>query len=143
MSGNPLEKILSPASIAIVGASNNPMKMGSMQLMNLIHSGFSGDVLPVHPTEKDIFGKKAYADIGDLPYAPDLAMLVVPTALVPEMVAKFGKLGTRRAVIISAGFRETGPTGQNLERDLVKIARPIKCGFSDPIAWESSIITVR
>jgi acyl-CoA synthetase (NDP forming) len=85
MSQNPLATIMSPKSIAMVGASNNPMKMGTFQFLNLIHSGFPGQVLCVHPSEKAVFGTPAYPSISRLPYAPDLAMLVVPTHLIPEM----------------------------------------------------------
>lgn len=122
MQCNPLSRILNPSSIAIAGASNNIRKMGTIQLVNLLNSGFEGEIMPVHPREKTVLGKKAYASVSDLPYAPDLAVLVVPTRVVPEMLDEFGRLGTTHAVIITAGFKETGKDGTDLERSIVEIA---------------------
>ncbi|MEA3486523.1 MAG: acetate--CoA ligase family protein [Thermodesulfobacteriota bacterium] len=132
MSSNPLHAIMNPSSIAFVGASNNFTKMGSLQCLNLMHSGFSGDILPVHPKEETVLGKKAYRFIKDLPYAPDLAVLVVPTGLVPDMLEDFGKLGTKYAVIISGGFKETGKAGQDLESRISDIARRYGMRFVGP-----------
>jgi len=123
---------MNPSSIAFVGASNNFTKMGTIQCLSLIYSGFPGDVLPVHPKEEVVLGRKAYPRIGDLPYAPDLAVLVVPTGLVPDMLEDFGKLGTRYAVIISGGFRETGEGGMNLESRISDIARRYGMRFIGP-----------
>ncbi|TFG38356.1 MAG: CoA-binding protein, partial [Syntrophobacterales bacterium] len=101
MRSSAVRKIMNPSSIAIVGASNNLMKMGTVQCLNLINSGFPGEVLPVNPREEMVLGKKAYPSIKDLPYAPDLAILVVPSGLIPEMLEDFGSMGTRHAVIIT------------------------------------------
>ncbi len=132
MPDNPLSTIMSPGSIAMVGASNNPTKMGTFQFLNLLHSGFAGEVLCVHPKEKTVFGVPAYPSIRDLPFAPDLAMLVVPTQLIPEMIEAFGRLGTRHAIIISAGFKETGQTGIALERQVIAIAQKYGLRFLGP-----------
>ncbi len=132
MHGNPLNRIMEPSSIAIVGASNHLDKMGTIQYINLINSGFPGEVMPVHPTEKEVFGKKAYARISDLDHAPDLAVLVVPTPLVPEMLEDFGKLGTRYAVIVTAGFKETGDSGRELEHKIIDIASRYGMRFLGP-----------
>jgi len=132
MSENPLTLIMNPTSIAITGASSNLLKMGTIQYLNLIASGFQGDIFPVHPKEKKILGKKAYPSIAALPYAPDLAVLVVPTRLVPDMLEEFGRLGTRYAIIISAGFRETGETGHCLEVEITEIARKYNMRFVGP-----------
>jgi acyl-CoA synthetase (NDP forming) len=132
MPSSPLHAIMNPSSIAFVGASNNFTNMGSIQCLNLMYSGFPGEVLPVHPKEKTVLGKKAYALINDLPYAPDLAVLVVPTGLVPDMLEDFGKLGTKYAVIISGGFRETGEGGQYLESRISDIAQRYGMRFIGP-----------
>ena len=132
MSDNPLHKIMSPESIAIIGASNNPSKMGTLQCMNLLNSSFSGEVMPIHPKEKIVLGRKAYHNISDLPYAPELAILVVPTSLVADMLEEFGKKGTKHAVIISAGFRETGSTGKQLEERIKAIALKYSMRFLGP-----------
>ncbi|ADK86110.1 CoA-binding domain protein [Desulfarculus baarsii DSM 2075] len=132
MPANPLETILAPKSIAVLGASSHPTKMGTMQMLNIVASGFPGQVLPVHPTEKEIFGHKVYPTIADLPFAPDLALLVVPTKLVPQMIDDLGKLGTRHAVVVTAGFKETGPDGQDLEWQVVDIANKHGLRFVGP-----------
>lgn len=129
---NPIESLMNPRSVAFVGASNKFTTMGTIQCMNLITNGFPGEVLPVHPTEKIVLGKKAYRAIADLPYAPDLAVLVVPTRLVPEMLDEFGKLGTRHMVIVTAGFRETGSLGGSVEKALQERARHHGMRFLGP-----------
>lgn len=129
---NPLPRIMAPSSIAIVGASNNPTKMGSIQCLNLINCGFPGEIIPVHPRETIVLGRKAYPSIKALPAAPDLAVLVVPTGLVPTMLADFGEIGTRFAIIISAGFKETGSQGRALEQEVNAIAARYGIRFLGP-----------
>jgi acetyltransferase len=132
MKGNPVHALMNPASIAIVGASNNFSTMGTLQCMNLITCGYPGEVLPVHPKEKTVLGKRAYPSIADLPHAPDLGVLVVPTRLVPEMLEAFGALGTRSMIIVTAGFRETGEDGRSLETALLATARKYSMRFLGP-----------
>ena len=132
MPDNPLQTIMAPRSIAIVGASNNPTKMGTIQYLNLLHSGFPGPVYPIHPDETQIFGVKAYPRIEDLPEVPDLAMLVVPGHLVPDMIERFGAFGTRHAVIITAGFKETGQDGVAREAALMQAAQEHDLRFLGP-----------
>ena len=123
MNRNPLQKILSPNSIAVAGASNNPAKMGTILYLNLIHGGFNGEVLAVHPNQEKIFGKTAYASPEKLPYAPDLAILIVPSRYVVSLLEDFGKIGTRHAIIVSAGFGETGKSGKALESELIAVSK--------------------
>ncbi len=120
---NPLHKILSPESIAVVGASNTPAKMGTIIYLNLIHGGFNGEVSAVHPNQDNIFGKKAYASAEKLPYAPDLAILIVPSRYVVGLLEDFGKIGTRHAIVVSAGFGETGKSGKILESEMITMAK--------------------
>jgi len=132
MGVNPLHVIMNPSSVAVVGASNNLGKMGSIQLLNIIYGGFSGEIFPVHPTETEIFGRKATNAVADLPYAPDLALLVVPTRIVPEVLEDFGKIGTRHAIIVTAGFKETGEGGIALEAEVMAIANRYGMRFVGP-----------
>ncbi|MEN6448566.1 MAG: acetate--CoA ligase family protein [Syntrophaceae bacterium] len=132
MGGNPVGALMNPSSIAIVGASNNFTTMGTIQCMNLLTCGYPGEVLPVHPKEKTVLGRKAYPSIADLPYAPDLAVLIVPTRLVTGMLEAFGTLGTRSVVIVTAGFRETGENGRAVEKTLQEIARKHSMRFLGP-----------
>ncbi|MFY9397618.1 MAG: acetate--CoA ligase family protein, partial [Desulfomonilia bacterium] len=132
MASRPLQTIMNPSSVVFAGASNDLRKMGTIQMLNLIHSGYQGEVTAVHPKERLVLGKKAYPSPADLPYAPDLAILVVPTAVVPGMLEEFGKIGVRHAIIISAGFRETGEKGRELERRIIEIAGEYGIRFLGP-----------
>lgn len=122
MAENPLHLIMNPRSIATVGAGNNPFKMGTIQALSIIKDGWRGRFYPVHPREETVLGCRAYRRAADLPEAPDLVMLVVPPAEVPALLNQFGRLGTRRAVIISAGFKEAGEVGVALEKEAREIA---------------------
>jgi acetyltransferase len=129
---SPLHKILYPASIAFAGASNNPLKMGTLQALSIIKDGYRGKFMPLHPREKKVLGHTAYPQASDLPEVPDLAMLVVPADQVVPLMEDFGRIGTRRAIIITAGFRETGSRGQELEQKLLETARRYKIRFLGP-----------
>ncbi len=122
MSENPLHLLMNPKSIATAGAGNNLMKMGAIQAMNLLASGYPGAYYPIHPKEKTVLGHRAYSSPADLPEAPDLAFIIVPTEQVAPVLDEFGKIGTRRAVIVTAGFRETGETGKALEEEMSAVA---------------------
>lgn len=122
MENNPLEQLMNPKSIATVGAGNNPMKMGAIQALSIVKDGFPGKFYPIHPTEKEVFGCRAYPSAFDLPEAPDLVMFVLPAHLVVQILDDFGRIGTRRAIVITAGFGETGPAGRELEDRLKETA---------------------
>ncbi len=132
MKENPLDLLMNPRSIAVVGAGNNPMKMGTMQALNILKDGFQGAFYPIHPREKEVLGCRAYPSVSDLPDPPDLAMLIVPTASAVELLEEFGRLGTPRAIIISAGFKETGEEGAQLEKKLQETARKYGIRFLGP-----------
>lgn len=132
MPENPLHLLLHPESVAVAGASNNPVKMGTLEALSILKDGYAGRFYPVHPTEKCVLGHTAYASPLDLPEAPDLALLVVPTAQVVPILEDFAKIGTKRAVIISAGFKETGEEGRALEERLRQIAATYGIRFLGP-----------
>ncbi len=129
---NPFTSLMNPRSIAIVGASNNPMKMGTMHALSILKDGFDGKLFPVHPTEKVILGLPAYQKVEDIPETPDLAIFVIPAAAVPGLLEDFGKKGTRRAIIITAGFREVGDDGRDLEDKINSIAEKYQIRFIGP-----------
>ncbi len=132
MTTNPLHKLMNPKSIATVGAGNNPLKMGAIQALSIVKDGYSGKFYPIHPTEKEVFGFKAYPSALDLPEAPDLVMFVLPAPLVVKILDDFGKIGTRRAIVITAGFRETGAGGEELEQQLIEVAHRHDIRFLGP-----------
>jgi acyl-CoA synthetase (NDP forming) len=120
---HPIHLLLNPGSVSICGASNNPMKMGTMQAISIFKDGFKGNFYPVHPTEKEVLGYKAYASPLDLPEAPDLAIFIVPTNVVIPLFKQYAERGTKRAVIITAGFKEMSGDGVARERELLEIAK--------------------
>jgi acyl-CoA synthetase (NDP forming) len=132
MPDNPLYTIMHPSSVVVAGASNNPMKMGSIQAQNLVNAGYKGEVYFLHPTEKEVLGHRAYPTPDELPIAPELALLVTPTKVTPDLIDKLGKRGTRHAVIVTAGFREVGGSGPQLEADLVAAAARHDVRFIGP-----------
>ena len=129
---NPLHTIMNPKSIGIVGAGNNPMKMGTMQALSIIKDGYQGKFFPVHPRDEYVLGHKAYRSVSHLPQAPELAVFVVPTDQVVPLLEDFGLKGTRYAVIITAGFRETGEEGRILEEKLKRTADKYGIRFLGP-----------
>lgn len=109
-------------SIAVIGASTKEEKVGHVILRNLIRSGFSGDLYPVNPGADYILGLKAYPDLVSIPGPVELAVVVVPNIAVPRVMEQAGTKGVKAAVIISAGFRETGKEGAELEKRVGEIA---------------------
>ena len=119
---NPLHAILNAKSIAFFGASNRPTTMGTTQILHLLRGGFDGKVWPMHPTEKTVLGVPAYKSLADFPEVPELAVLVLPTRIVPDILDECGKKGIKYAVVISGGFKETGEEGKMLEGKVKEVA---------------------
>ena len=122
MSENPLHTLMNPKSIAIIGASNNPMKMGTMQALSVIKDGYKGKLYPIHPTEQTVIGLKAYTLPEELPETPDLGLIVVPIDHVFPLMESFGRIGTKSIIVCTAGFKEVGADGKRLEQQLNEIA---------------------
>jgi len=120
---DPLQPVFAPRSVAVIGASDRPGSVGRTLLRNLISSPFGGTVYPVNPRHPSVLGIRAYPDVGSLPEPADLAVIATPAATVPDLVEECVAAGVRAAVIISAGFRETGPAGEELEQRLLLRAR--------------------
>lgn len=117
-----LDTLFSPRSIAVIGASTEPGSVGNDIAKNLIESAFDGEVFPVNPKTNELFGRKCYAKIGDVPETPDLAIIIVPAPIVPGVLREASERGTRAAIVVSAGFKETGEDGRALEEELAAIA---------------------
>lgn len=129
---SPLYRLMHPRSVAFWGASSNPVGMGSVQLSQLLAIGFDGPVYPIHPREKEVLGLKAYAHISEVPGPVDLAVFVLPTKVVPEILEECGKAGVKQAIIVSAGFAEVGSEGKELQRKIVNIAQRYGIFFLGP-----------
>jgi acetyltransferase len=118
-----LEAIFNPKSVAVVGATERPNSVGRTILFNLISNPFGGVVYPVNPKRESILGVKAYASITDCPGQVDLVVIVTPAKTVPGLVQEAVDNGIKGAIIISAGFKERGEEGVELERQVMSIAR--------------------
>jgi acetyl-CoA synthetase (ADP-forming) len=129
---SPLYPIVNPKSIAFFGASNNYSAMGTSQFISLRALGFEGIIYPVHPKEEQVQNLKAYRSVLDLPEVPDLAVLVVPTKIVSELLEECGQKGITHAIIVSGGFREVGREGVDREQELVEIATKYGIRFLGP-----------
>jgi len=130
---HPLKQLMNPSSIAIWGASNNPMKMGSIQLANILETAFQGEVYPIHRSEGTVLGIPAYKSIAEVGKPVDLAQLVLPSDVVPKVLEECGRAGVRRAIIISGGFKELpGAEGKERERELKEIAAKYGIRFLGP-----------
>ncbi len=118
-----LAPLLAPRSVAVVGASADPARIGGRPIAYMKARGFAGPIYPVNPNRSEIQGLPAFPDIASLPTVPDAAVVAVPAAHVIETVAALGARGTKAAIVFSAGFAEIGPVGASLQAELVATAR--------------------
>lgn len=121
-----------PKSVAVIGASRSPEKLGSIILKNILESGFNGQVYPVNPHADEIHGAKVYSNAASLPEVPDLAIISIPSKSVLEVMKQLGEKGVKNVVVLSAGFKEIGKEGAKLERELVKVADQYKISLLGP-----------
>jgi len=115
----PLDVFFAPATVAVIGATNTAGSVGRTVLWNLVSHPFGGTVFPVNPKRSSVLGIKAYPTIADVPAPVDLAVVVTPAPLVPSIIAECAEAGVRAAIVISAGFKETGAVGAELERQVL------------------------
>ncbi|MEZ4768941.1 MAG: acetate--CoA ligase family protein [Caldilineales bacterium] len=120
---SPLDAFFNPAGVAVIGASANPNKLSYGILRNLISFGYRGAVYPVNPGRDVILDLPCYPTITAVPDPLDLAVIVVPAPVCPAALHECGVRGVKAAIVISGGFRETGPVGLALEEELLEIAR--------------------
>ena len=118
-----LDKIFKPQRIALVGVSPNPKSVSGRILANLIGGGFRGVVYPVAPSVEAVMGIPCFASVASLPKTADLGVICAAAAQVPGLVRDCGEAGIRGLIIVSAGFRETGPAGLALEQSILAEAR--------------------
>ena len=121
--GNPLDKIFSPKSVALIGATEKHGTVGRTILWNLISSPFGGTIYPINPNRPSVLGIKAYPSIAAVPEQVDLAVFCTPATSIPGLVKECVDLGVPGAIVISAGFKEIGPEGAALEAQIMEHAR--------------------
>ena len=115
-----LDSFFNARTVAVVGASTNPDKLGHVILANILFGGYTGRVYPINPKEKEILGSAVLSSIDEIPEKLDLVVIVVPAALVPGVLRQAAAKGAGAAIIISGGFREAGRN--DLEKELLEIS---------------------
>jgi acetyl coenzyme A synthetase (ADP forming)-like protein len=118
-----LDHFFNPNSVAVVGASHDPIKVGHAVFRNMISFGFKGVVYPINPNAENLLGHKCYPSVTQVPGDVDLAVIVVPAKSVPNVMRECAAKRIDSVIVISAGFKETGPEGAELEREVGGIAR--------------------
>ena len=115
-----MRRLMQPSSVAVIGASNEPGKIGHSVMRNLVDGGFSGDIHPVNPKAHDILGRKAYRSVTEIPGDVDVAVFAIPARLVAGALEEVGRKKIPNAVLIPSGFAETGE--HELQAQIVAIA---------------------
>jgi acetate---CoA ligase (ADP-forming) len=127
-----LSALFCPKSIALIGASRTPEKVGGIVLKNILNSGFQGKIYPVNPNAGDINGLQCFPDINSIPEVPDLAVVALPSNLIMPTVNQLGEKGVKNAVVFAAGFKETGGEGAKLEKELIDTANKYNINILGP-----------
>lgn len=117
-----LDCLLKPRSIAIVGASDNPDKIGGRPIHYMRRHGYRGTIYPINPKRAEVQGERTWPSLEALPEVPDLVIVAVPGQRAVEAVYGCADLGVNAAIIISAGFSETGPQGRAIQEDMARYA---------------------
>jgi acetyltransferase len=130
-----LQSIFKPQSVAIVGASNNPMRWGYHTLRNMIEAGFRHRLYPVHPNDKKVQGIPCYPGIARIPAEVDLAVIVVNTTQVADVIAQCIDKKVKGGIVITAGFAEAGEKGAQLQKEIAEDAKQAGFNFLGPNCW--------
>lgn len=120
---HPIDRILNPRTLAVVGASNDPEKRGYRAIATLIADGYQGQIIPINPKAPEILGLKAYPSLEAVPGEIDLAVVCTPAKLAPDVVRSCGVKGVKGALILAGGFSEASEAGRVLEEQTVAVAR--------------------
>ena len=139
---HPLNAMFAPRSVAVIGASERQGAIGRAVVWSLVSSPFGGTVYPVSDKHASVLGIKAYPHIASIPERVDLAVIVTPAAMVPGIVSECVEAGVRAVIVISAGFKERGPEGEELERQIlerlrgtgIRLLGPNCLGIMNPIS---------
>lgn len=134
-----LEPLLNPASIAVIGASNNPSRIGGMPLAHLTRHGYQGAIYPVNPKYEEVFGLKCWPNIESVPAPLDLVVLAIGAADVTPMLKRCHAVGVRAVIVYAAGFAEAGADGAALQAEMeafvattdMVVAGPNAMGFAN------------
>ncbi|QBI21953.1 hypothetical protein ER308_07520 [Egibacter rhizosphaerae] len=129
---DPVAALLDPRSVAVVGASTNPLKRGYQAIRTLLSDGFPGSIYPVNPRETEVLGLPAYPSVTSIDGSVDLALIVTPASAVAGLLRECGRKGVGAAVVIAVGFGETGEDGAALEAEIRGVAAGEGIGLIGP-----------
>ena len=132
MEDNFLNTFFSPNGIVVIGASQDPTKLGYALARNLAECGYMGVLHFVNPRRGVLFERSVYPSVAEVPDPVDLAILLIPASSVPRVLGECGERGIRAAIIASGGFREIGPSGAALEQECLKVARAYRMHLIGP-----------
>jgi acetyltransferase len=118
-----LRPLLAPHSVALLGATERPGALGNIVWRNLADGGLRGELYPVNPKHRTVFGRRAYPRLTQLPSVPDLAVIVTPARAVPQIIEDAGSAGIKAAAVLSSGFAEIGPQGAALQAEMIAAAK--------------------
>lgn len=118
-----LDQLTAPQRVAIIGASDNPTRIGGRPISYMLNHGYTGQIFPVNPKNETIQGLPAYARIGDIPEEIDFTLIAVKSTMVADQVRAAAKKGARTALIFSSGFAEMDDSGRALQEELVQIGQ--------------------
>lgn len=127
-----IKKLFEPNSVAVVGASRDPQKLGHIILKNLVEADFKGRIYPVNPKADEILGLKCYSSLKEAPKKTQLVVIVVPSKEVPSVLEECSENNVGNAVIISSGFSEIGEDGKELEEKVKKAAEEMNIRILGP-----------
>jgi acetyltransferase len=128
----PLGSLFAPKTVAVIGASDKLGSVGRTLLWNLVSNSFGGTVFPVNPKHHSIMGIKAYPNLEAIPEPVDLAVIATPAPTVPTLVRECAAIGVKSAIIVSAGFKEIGAKGIELEQQILQEARQARLRIIGP-----------
>jgi len=118
-----LDLFFNPRSVAVVGASRKKGKVGYEVLSAMLRAGYEGQIFAVNPTADEVLGVKSYPDLKSIGQTPDLVVVMVAAKMVKEVIQSAADIGVKAAIVISSGFKESGPEGAKLEQEIVEVAR--------------------
>lgn len=118
-----LERVIHPRAVAVIGASNNPLKRGNRAIRTMASANYQGKIAPINPSSSEILGYPSYPSLADVPYEIDLVLVCTAAATVPGILEQCSAKGVKGAIILAGGFSEASEAGAVLEREVVDVAR--------------------
>jgi acetate---CoA ligase (ADP-forming) len=118
-----LTPFFEPNSVAIIGASGNPVKLSQGIVKNMLAAGYQGKIYPINPKTDSILGLQCFSSISQVDGEVDLAVIILPSKMIPEVIKACGEKGVKAITVISGGFKEIGSGGITLEKDIIKLVK--------------------